>query len=211
MRVIAGAAKGRRLKVPQSKDIRPITDMIKEALFNTLGQYLQDKSFLDLFAGSGAVGIEALSRGAKNVIFVEKEAKAVEIIHYNLRHCRLEDRARVIKGDAFKVIGRLADRGERFDYIYVDPPFSRPEYYSRLPGRLPELMRGNSLLIIRAPKGVVLSFDYRYLSKWKEAVYGDSILYYYLWNESLFRENKSFDKDDLQDGGGLKGGDRFYT
>jgi 16S rRNA (guanine(966)-N(2))-methyltransferase RsmD len=118
MRVISGTAKGRPLKSPGAAT-RPITDRVKENLFNILGTRVMDAEVLDLFAGAGSVGIEALSRGAKSATFVEKDAVALKAIRANLALTRLEARARVVRDDVFRFIARNT---AMFDLIYVAPP-----------------------------------------------------------------------------------------
>lgn len=120
MRVIAGTAKGRRLESVPGQGTRPITDRAKEALFSILGDDIRDARMLDLFAGTGAVGIEALSRGAAEVVFVERWGAALKVIGRNLQQTGLVECARVVRGDAFKYLQR-SDL-EAFDFIYVAPP-----------------------------------------------------------------------------------------
>ena len=120
MRVITGSAKGRKLKEVPGHTTRPITDRAKEALFSILGHWLVGRRMLDLFGGTGGVGIEALSRGGAHVTFVEKAPAAVQTIHENLRLTQLADRARVVKGDAFKFL--TTPSLEPYDLIYVAPP-----------------------------------------------------------------------------------------
>jgi len=120
MRVISGSAKGRRLESVPGKGTRPITDRAKEALFSIWGRSVVDARMLDLFGGTGAVGIEALSRGAAEVLFVERSSAALKVIGRNLQNTKLADRARVVRGDAFKVL-RWPDLAP-FDFVYVAPP-----------------------------------------------------------------------------------------
>jgi 16S rRNA (guanine966-N2)-methyltransferase len=120
MRVIAGVAKGRRLKSVPGDVTRPITDRAKEALFSILGDFVVGARVLDLFAGTGAVGIEALSRGAADVVFIDKSSPALRTVRDNLQHTQLSDRATVLRVDAFKYLsGPIA---APFDIIYVAPP-----------------------------------------------------------------------------------------
>ncbi|RLC61674.1 MAG: 16S rRNA (guanine(966)-N(2))-methyltransferase RsmD [Chloroflexota bacterium] len=119
MRVIAGKAKGHRLKSVPGTGTRPITDRAKSALFSIIGNDVIGCRFLDLFAGTGQVGIEALSRGAAEVVFVEHGGAALRTIRENLAHTRLEERARVVRADVF---GFLARKPEPFDYVYIAPP-----------------------------------------------------------------------------------------
>jgi len=121
LRVIAGSAKGRKLVTVPGTGTRPITAKVKAALFNILGPDIRGSTFLDLFAGTGSVGIEALSRGAEHVVFVELSRKAVRIVRRNLESTGFAERADVVQGDAFRFIGQ-APADLRFDYIYVAPP-----------------------------------------------------------------------------------------
>jgi 16S rRNA (guanine(966)-N(2))-methyltransferase RsmD len=120
MRVIAGSAKGRKLESVPGTSTRPITDRVKEALFNILGASIEGARFLDLFAGTGAVGIEALSRGAARAVFCERDRLALRTIGHNLQATGLADRARVVAGDAFRFLRNPG--GERFDFVYIAPP-----------------------------------------------------------------------------------------
>jgi len=123
MRIIAGQAKGRTLRLVPGKGTRPITDRVKESLFNILRWRIPDCRFLDLFAGTGSVGIEALSQGAELAVFVEKAPKAVRVIRENLRLSGLSERARIVQDDVFSFIQRTTpSQAEAFDVIYVAPP-----------------------------------------------------------------------------------------
>ena len=119
MRVIAGTARGTVLRPPSAPGTRPISDRAKEALFDILGPRVEDASFLDLFAGTGGVGIEALSRGAARVAFVERSAAIVGDIRHNLARAHVAERATVHHGDAFRYLERTP---EGFDVVFVAPP-----------------------------------------------------------------------------------------
>ncbi|MBC7261379.1 MAG: 16S rRNA (guanine(966)-N(2))-methyltransferase RsmD [Chloroflexi bacterium] len=120
MRVIGGEAKGRRLFSVPGQTTRPITDRVKEALFDILAGRVQGARFLDLFAGTGGVGIEALSRGAEEAVFVERDERALATLRRNLAITQLASRARVVRRDVFKFIANY--EGKPFDIIYVAPP-----------------------------------------------------------------------------------------
>ena len=123
MRVIAGSRRHLILKTVPGMAVRPTQDRTKETLFNILNPYLADCRFLDLFSGSGAIGIEALSRGAKDVVLVEQSAESLACIKDNLKTTKLTDEARVLAMDVFSAIPKLAAEGKAFDIIFMDPPY----------------------------------------------------------------------------------------
>jgi len=125
MRVIAGKAKRLKLRTIEGLDIRPTTDRIKETLFNMLNPRLADCDFLDLFSGSGAIGIEALSRGAKSAVFVENNRAAVECIKANLNTTGLTAVAQILVLDAMSSLRALETQGKVFDIIFMDPPYNQ--------------------------------------------------------------------------------------
>lgn len=124
MRVISGKNRGTKLVAPEGLATRPTTDRIKETLFNMISFDLPGCSFLDLFSGSGAIGIEALSRGSKEAIFVEKDQAALECIQQNLQKTRLQEQALVYNVDVYTALQKLAQQGKQFDIIFMDPPYA---------------------------------------------------------------------------------------
>lgn len=122
MRVISGSARGRKLKSPKTSETRPIMDRVKTALFDILAPEILGMRVLDLFAGVGSVGIEALSRGAAAATFVERSPEAYRLVRENLAITGLSDRAEVLRTDAFAYLQQAAASGRRFDLIYVAPP-----------------------------------------------------------------------------------------
>ena len=125
MRVISGIAKSMKLQTVEGMNTRPTTDRIKETLFNVIGNNLYGVVFLDLFSGSGAIGIEALSRGVKESYFVEENKKAIECIKQNLKHTKLEENAIVLQQDVNVAIDTLLKKQVRFDVIFMDPPYGK--------------------------------------------------------------------------------------
>ena len=125
MRVISGTSKGRKLVTPRSQSVRPTSDRVKESIFNILREEIEGKRVLDLFAGTGNLGIEALSRGAEKTIFVEKGRQALRLIQRNLNQFGLEDQSEIIPKDVNRAIGILKQRGESFDVIFMDPPYEK--------------------------------------------------------------------------------------
>ena len=152
MRVIAGIAKGRTLKPVPGKGTRPISDRVKESVFNILRWQVPDSRFLDLFAGTGGVGIEALSRGAEHAVFVEKELKAVRVLRENLRTTHMTGQARVVQEDVFRFLllaNQSVGPADRFDIIYVAPP-----QYQDLWAQTLIALDGHPLL---APEGIIVA------------------------------------------------------
>jgi len=125
MRIIRGTSKGRRLATLKGRAIRPTSDRVKESIFNILGEEVEGKAVLDLFAGTGNLGIEALSRGAKKAIFVEKGREALRLIQRNLTLCEMKERSEILAKDVHRAIGILGKRGETFDLILMDPPYEK--------------------------------------------------------------------------------------
>lgn len=119
MRVITGSVRGKRLKEPANMEIRPTTDMVKQAVFNIVQFDIEGRLVLDLFAGTGQMGIECLSRGAESCVFVDASREGISLVKHNLAACRLQ--AEVIAGDAIAYLGRC--RKQRFDLIFLDPPY----------------------------------------------------------------------------------------
>ncbi|MDR2166944.1 MAG: 16S rRNA (guanine(966)-N(2))-methyltransferase RsmD [Clostridiales bacterium] len=123
MRVISGKAKGMGLFSPQGNSIRPTSDYVKESLFNLIGHDIYNAEFLDLFAGSGGVGIEALSRGAASATFIDISQKSIHLIRRNLQKTRLFENAVLLKGELPNTLKKLD--GQKFDIIFLDPPYFR--------------------------------------------------------------------------------------
>jgi len=123
VRIIAGAVKGRRLAVPSAPGLRPTSDRARETLFNVLAPRIAGAVFLDAFAGSGAVGIEALSRGARHAAFVERGTRVIDVLRANLQMCGLESRATLIRAPWKVAVARLVQQGLVFDIAFFDPPY----------------------------------------------------------------------------------------
>lgn len=181
MRVIAGSVKGRKLKAPAGLHTRPITDMIKEALFNVWGPAIHDAAVLDLFAGSGSVGIEALSRGAEKSVFVDNDLHAVRIIKENLDVCGFATGYEIMRNDVFKVLENLHRHGQQFDLIYVDPPFSNEKIFHKVMTVLGEsnVLKEDGILVIRTKKQKELADRFDHLERYRKNTYGESTLHYY--------------------------------
>jgi len=125
MRIITGKARGLRLNVPKNYDVRPTADRVKESLFNIIGSRVAGAAVLDLFAGSGNLGLESWSRGARYVQFVDNSRASLMLTDSNIRKCRAEADCKVLKQDAEASMDLLYKQGQRFDLIFVDPPYNK--------------------------------------------------------------------------------------
>ena len=123
MKIIAGDAKNKRIKSRKGTDTRPTLGSMKESLFSIIAPYVPDSVFLDLFSGSGSISLEALSRGAKRAVMIEKDTEALKYIIENVNTLGYEDRCRAYKNDALRAIEILGRKGEKFDIIFMDPPY----------------------------------------------------------------------------------------
>jgi len=179
LRVVSGSAKGRRLKSVPGDSTRPVTDKVKQALFNILAGDVPDTTWWDLFAGTGAIGIEALSRGAAWVRFSDLDRQAVETIKANLDLTRLLDQAEVRRGDAFAMLAAPPDRP--FDFVYIAPPQYK-ELWSRAllsldasPGWLSEA----AWVIVQIHPREYQHLDLKNLEEFEERKYGSTLLVFY--------------------------------
>lgn len=177
MRVIAGKAKRTQLITPTGLGTRPTQDRTKETLFNMIAPYLADCSFLDLFSGSGAIGIEALSRGAKEVIFVEQGREACNCITSNLKKTKLEAESTLLKIDVFEALERLKRSGKTFDCIFMDPPYNQ-QLEKQVLERIARtnMIHRDTVIIVEAS----LETDFSYLDS----------LGFILENEKKYKTNK---------------------
>jgi 16S rRNA (guanine(966)-N(2))-methyltransferase RsmD len=146
MRIIAGAFRGRRLQSPKDKEIRPTIDRVREAVFSIIAAQVQGARALDLFAGTGAMGLEALSRGASFCIFVDQGAQALRLIRENIELCGAQEKSRLIQGTVSSVIKRLGAENEVFDLIFMDPPYGKGYLEEAL--ELAESIAGGETLVI---------------------------------------------------------------
>ncbi len=154
MRIIAGTARGRRIEVPSGLNTRPTSDRIRESIFNILGQFFDGGAVLDLYAGSGALGLEAISRGANRAVLVERDREAARICSQNVEALGFGSRVEVIRGEAADTLRRLAATGASFDLLFVDPP------YAEGPGPALDLL--GSLGLVAAGGRVVAEHDRRH-------------------------------------------------
>lgn len=197
MRVITGKAKGRKLMMAPGGGTRPITDRAKEALFSIMGDWIEETRVLDLFGGTGGVGIESLSRGATWVDFVDLSHQAVETIRANLRHCGFERQASVTRLDSFAYLQRY--HGAPYDLIYVAPPQYQGMWLKALTlidGK-PELLAKNGSVIVQIHPREETPVTLTCLEEYDRRRYGSVLLLFYAVAADLAEEDA--DDSDLQD------------
>lgn len=186
MRVISGKAGRLKLITPEGMDVRPTTDRIKETLFNILSPYVYGTDFLDLFAGSGGIGIEALSRGAVSCVFVDNFKESERCVRKNLETTRLGDTAEFMFCDAAEAIGRLYRSGKRFDIIFMDPPYNC-QWEQKVLERLKEfpVLKEDGMIIVEASADT--GFDYAEdlgFTVSREKSYGSNKHVFLKWSEN---------------------------
>ncbi len=183
MRIVGGDAKGRRLKHPKTAGTRPVIDRVKTALFDILGERVVEARFLDLFAGTGSVGLEALSRGAAQATFIELSQQVAAVLRENLRTTGLAEHAEVIRGDAFRFLDQAAAQGRRYDMVYIAPP----QYHQLAAKALAQLERlpltePGALAIVQIFPKERVDLDHlplRRLRQVDERRYGSTLLLFY--------------------------------
>ncbi len=180
MRITGGELRGRRLHVPKSSAIRPMRDQVRAALFSVLGELVKDSRFLDLFAGTGSVGLEALSRGAAFVVFVDSSREAIEIIRRNVLELGLRDRAVILQDDVFRALERLWRQGERFDLVFIGPPYGHDLAHQTLE-KLSQLdvLSDDAVVVTEVFKKERVESRYGQLVLAQERTYGDNVLKFY--------------------------------
>lgn len=178
MRVIGGSAKGIHLASVPGESTRPITDRVKESLFDILGSFVQGARVLDLFAGTGSVAIEALSRGAREAVLIDKDRRAIATIRRNLAAAHLEDRAQVIQGDAFAYLSHPP--AEPFDLIYIAPPQYKGMWVRALQAiDHPGYLTPEGLVIVQIFPKEDEPVPLQYLERTEERKYGSTLLAFY--------------------------------
>ncbi len=181
MRIIAGSHRGLRLKTLGGEALRPTSDQMRETLFDVLGERIRGARFLDIFAGSGAVGLEALSRGASEVVFVERHRPASELIRKNLLALGIRSGFRVMPCKAEAAISRLAAEREQFDFVFLDPPYAEiREYHTTLRKCARSgILRHEAVAVAEHSRHCRLEERYGSLARFRLLRHGDSQLGFY--------------------------------
>ena len=176
MHVIAGSAKGRRLLTPKDQSIRPTSGRVKEALFSILSAHVPHARFLDLFAGTGAIGIEALSRGAAHAVFVEPAQASLTLLRQNLTRCGMTAQAEIVARPAAEFLTRSGDV-PRFDVIFADPPYESPppeDVLSSIAGSA--ILDANSVVVLEHASAASVPEQIGRLVRTRQYRYGDTAL-----------------------------------
>lgn len=181
MRVISGIRKGHKLTAPKGNTVRPTEDRVKESLFNILSPLKSEAIVLDLFAGSGGIGIEFLSRGASKVYFVDKNFDSVEAIKKNLEHTKLKEYAEVVRGDARTAIKQLSSSDTVFDYIYIDPPYAAEELFHKTLQLIADykMISHDGIIIVEHDKSMNLKEKYNGIEIFDTRNYGNKEMTYF--------------------------------
>lgn len=192
MRIIAGVHKGLRLKAVPGSGTRPTTDKVKEALFSMIGPFFSGGKALDLYAGSGGLGIEALSRGMETCVFIDSAKQAIETIHTNLSHTKLIEQAEVYRNDASRALQALAKRDIQFSIVFLDPPYAK-QSLEKLLSSIAEynLLADEGIVVCEHDRAVSLRKCVGTLVCHREALYGQTVI-------SLYRKEKKDDTCDLR-------------
>ncbi len=176
MRVVSGKLKGRSIDTINNQLTRPTSDKVKESLFNIIGPYFNGGIALDLFAGSGSLGIEAISRGIRQAVFIDQQKRAIQVIKKNLITLKIDDQAEVYQNDAFRALKALGKRSTKFDLIFIDPPYEK-NYYQRLIGEISKQQIASpcAVIICEHDKAQVLPEVVAKFKKHRTQNYGSSI------------------------------------
>lgn len=179
LRVISGSAKGRKLKSVPGDTTRPVMDRVKEALFNILAGDVTDSTWWDVFGGTGAIGVEALSRGASFVRFTDLNRAPIETIKWNVEHCGFETRAEIRRADAFAMLASKPDR--KFDYIYIAPPQYQGLWSQALQSldRNPGWLTDNGEVIAQIDPVEYAEFELENFAEYDQRKYGSTLLVFY--------------------------------
>ncbi|MCD9023298.1 16S rRNA (guanine(966)-N(2))-methyltransferase RsmD [Cohnella silvisoli] len=195
MRVISGQAKGHPLKAVPGSNTRPTTDKVKESLFNIIGPYFDEERVLDLFAGTGGLGIEALSRGAASAVFVDSNAQSIEVIRHNLKSTRLADRAEVYRNDARRAIKVLQRAAEPFQIIFLDPPYAMKDCDELLMDMSSKgIVDDGAIAVVEHHPDVVYKEQFGDFNRTRYAVYGEIALSVYRHEIHTHKEEDTYDE-----------------
>ena len=179
VRVISGSARGLKLNTPGDERVRPTTDRVKESMFNIVQDWVYDSQVLDLFAGSGALGIEALSRGASQAVFCDNSLDSIKIIKSNIEKARVADRSQIVSGDFKRCLRDMGAKNQSFDMIFVDPPYYKGLFEEVLDTiRACKILKKDGIVIVEHDAKRTIG-QVEGLEVYKEKKYGITMLTFY--------------------------------
>ena len=180
MRIIAGIARGRKLIPPATMETRPTLDRVKEAMFSTVQNYLRDASVIDVFAGTGSLGLEAASRGAKEVYLVDKSSVTFPLLKENVKNLKFEDFCTPLNMDSYDALKSLANKGKIFDVIFIDPPYCKemiPEAFKITYEN--NLLKEDGIIVTKIDSIEEIYEGYKGIKLFKSKKYGNTTVCYY--------------------------------
>ena len=192
MRIIAGTAKGMRLKAPKGMNTRPTTDRVKESVFGILANDLIDAEVLDLFAGTGNLGLEALSRGAATAVFIDKQAQSIKVMMENAILTNLAGNAVICREDVMQALRRFQNNGKSFDLIFCDPPYNlglMPKVLQFLDES--RILRDGGILVMEHSRHEKLPAELKRIVAYRSESYGETVVSFFTIQEGTHSENCS--------------------
>ncbi len=198
--MIAGSAKGRVLKAVPGMNTRPTTDKVKEAIFSMIGPYFDGGWVLDLFAGTGGLGIEALSRGAERAVFIDREKASVDVVRHNLAAAGVSDRAELYRNEAVRAVKALSKRETKFRYVFLDPPY-RMKDMDELMAQLAEygLLEDEAVIVIEHDAEHRYPETAAHFEQTKRSAYGDTAVTIYRYRPAAEAAHRTERPEQMED------------
>jgi 16S rRNA (guanine966-N2)-methyltransferase len=184
MRIIAGKARGRKLIPPATMETRPTLDRVKEAMFSSIYGYIQDSVVIDVFAGTGSLGLEAASRGAKEVYLIDKSLVTFPLLKENVKNLKFEDLCIPLNMDSYEALNLLANKGKVFDLIFIDPPYCKemiPEAMRIVKEK--NLLKKDGIIVTKIDSIEEIYPGYKDIALIKSKKYGNTTVCYYKYSE----------------------------
>lgn len=182
MRIITGIAKGIKLKAPQGLETRPTTDRVKESVFNILSDIVVDARVLDLFAGTGNLGLESLSRGAKSAVFVDQSSESIGMIKENATHTKLVDHTEIYKNDVLRALDRFVQEQRSFDLLFCDPPYQKG-FVQAVLEKLDKqpIMAHDGIVVMEHSRHEPIADEWEHLQLRRTERYGETLISFLLY------------------------------
>lgn len=186
MHILGGKAKGRKILTLSTKECRPTLQIVRKSIFDILGTDVREARVLDLYSGTGSLGIEALSRGSQRATFVDESRRALEVLRKNVEELGFEERADLVEGDAVRTLLRLSKKGMSYHIVFADPPYDRNPISEILEAfRVSDVLRKGGFLIVEHSKHTELPFRIGRLVLWKAKQFGETRVSFYRKEKEL--------------------------